>query len=342
MPVCGNPLCVQVVSRRSTMDEFAFQQFLRNQKRLLEQTRRLTLQRAHNSRIEAAEDRWLALRLRAQVELSAFETQTQAPFPNDERVTLEIGLPTGPLVTVPADADRREAFRTHLRKVLDEASHQESVLPSDEVDTSMADMALQASQAAACSGNDDNEGNAEASDAAESYGPFSSQLCGVCAGGCCPVGSNHAFVTADTIRRVQSQNEQQRTAEDIEAMYLSFLPEQSQEGGCIYQQANGCALPRDLRGDTCNTYVCDSFRAVQQAEQESQYGAQLPLQAVIVVQRQLNQCLRDKLALNNGITGLAIVRPQGSVLRSTVDDLQSVVSGGRLPTLARVADGSGE
>ncbi|MEY4750592.1 MAG: hypothetical protein RIQ60_2806 [Pseudomonadota bacterium] len=108
----------------------------------------------------------------------------------------------------------------------------------------------------------------------------------------------------------------------MQAKYLSFLPEFSQEGGCIYQRADGCALPRGLRGDTCNSYVCDSFRAVQEAEEESRRGTRLPLQAVIVVQRRQNQWLRDKPALDNSFTGLAVLTPAGEVLRFTPDELE--------------------
>jgi hypothetical protein len=43
------------------------------------------------------------------------------------------------------------------------------------------------------------------------------------------------------------------------------------------------------------------------------------LQAVIVVQRRQNQWLRDKPVLDNGITGLAVVKADGKVLRFAAD-----------------------
>jgi hypothetical protein len=333
LPICSSLPCLQVMSRRETMSAPACQQFLQNQARLLRQTRLLTLQRSHQARIEAAEDQVAALRLRAQLEIGAMQDNVEPIIPTDQRVTLDIGLPTGPLVTMPADPDRRAAFADHLRRVLSEAfesasaellgatgespsplglvqtldSHEEVVHAVEEPSAADRDDAMQdmAQSAASTENEADND---------TPYGPFSSQLCGVCAGGCCPVGSNHAFVTADTIRRVQSQGAA-RSAAELEALYLSYLPHESQEGGCIYQQAQGCALPREWRGDTCNTYICDSFRAVQEVEQESRIGARLPLQAVIVVQRRQNQWLRDKPVLDNGITGLAVVKADGKVLR---------------------------
>lgn len=342
--VCASLLCRQVISRRQTMSAQAFQQFLQNQAKWMRQTRLLSMQRSHQARIEAAENHVAALRLRAALEIGAMQDNVAPIIPTDPRVTLDVGLPTGPLVTVPADSDRRAAFVDHLRRVLREAFEPAAVEPwratgkppsprahaqtldfLDEVvragdemtaadrrdridDKSFEDMAQLSSFT-------EDEADADAP-----YGPFSSQLCGVCAGGCCPVGSNHAFVTADTIRRVQSQGAG-RSAAEIEAIYLNYLPHESQEGGCIYQQAHGCALPREWRGDTCNTYVCDSFRAVQEAEQESRSGAQRPLQAVIVVQRRQDQWMRGQPALDNRISGLAVITPAGAVTRHALDEL---------------------
>jgi hypothetical protein len=326
------------------MSAQAFQQFLRNQATWMRQTRLVTLQRSHQARIEAAENHVAALRLRAALEIGAMQDNVAPAIPTDPHVTLDIGLPTGPLVTVPADPDRRAAFVDHLRRVLSEAFESAAVepwratgkppSPSAHVQTpdSLDEVVRAGDEPTAADHNDRLVDEslldmAQLSPVAEDeadtdapYGPFSSQLCGVCAGGCCPVGSNHAFVTVDTIRRVQSQGAG-RSAAEIEDIYLYYLPHESQEGGCIYQQAHGCALPREWRSDTCNTYVCNSFRAVQQAEQESQSGAQLPLQAVIVIQRRQDQWMREQPSLDNRISGLAVITPAGAVTRHALDEL---------------------
>jgi hypothetical protein len=361
LAVCGSLPCRQVIARRQTLSAQAFQEFLQIQAKWLRQTRLLTLQRSHQARIEAAENHVAALRLRAKLEIGAMQDNVEPIIPTDPRVTLDIGLPTGPLVTVPADPDRRAAYVEHLRQVLNEAFESAAVKPWRVMD--------QPPSPIACAQTPDSRGEvvhaddepAEAdhgdrfvdeslqdmaqlsavtedeADTDAPYGPFSSQLCGVCAGGCCPVGSNHAFVTADTIRRAQSKGTV-RTAAELEKLYLSYLPQESQEGGCIYLQAHGCALPREWRSDTCNTYVCDSFRAVQAAEQESQFGAQLPLQVVIVVQRRQNQWPCNKPALDNGMTELAVVKADNNVLRFGFGDLANVVTEGGLKNQCRHAD----
>ena len=33
--------------------------------------------------------------------------------------------------------------------------------------------------------------------------------------------------------------------------------------GCVYQVHDGCALPRDLRGHTCNAYYCEGLKMIR-------------------------------------------------------------------------------
>jgi hypothetical protein len=79
--------------------------------------------------------------------------------------------------------------------------------------------------------------------------------CATCRGSCCRLGQDHAFVGADTIRRGM-HDRPGRSAVDVLREYLSYLPETTLEHGCVFQRPDGCALPRTLRGDICNTFFC--------------------------------------------------------------------------------------
>jgi hypothetical protein len=79
--------------------------------------------------------------------------------------------------------------------------------------------------------------------------------CATCRGSCCRLGQDHAFVSADTIRRGMRARPG-RSAVDVLREYVSYLPETTLEHGCVFQRPDGCALPRTLRGDICNTFFC--------------------------------------------------------------------------------------
>ena len=61
------------------------------------------------------------------------------------------------------------------------------------------------------------------------------------------------------------------------ADYLAFVPSRSLPSGCIYQRSDGCALPRDMRADICNSFFCDGLNAIR-----LQYGDGRPVRAFFV------------------------------------------------------------
>ena len=89
-------------------------------------------------------------------------------------------------------------------------------------------------------------------------------VCGACRGFCCIAGGEHAFLTAETML-ARMQRTPGVTDGEIVADYLARLPERTLTGGCVFQGADGCALPRDMRGDTCNRHLCTGLRALQHA-----------------------------------------------------------------------------
>lgn len=80
-------------------------------------------------------------------------------------------------------------------------------------------------------------------------------VCGTCRGACCKAGENHAFLTRTVLSRVKAE---QRIATDASLLesYLNRVPELAREGSCIYHGAQGCALPRAMRSETCNRFLC--------------------------------------------------------------------------------------
>jgi len=97
---------------------------------------------------------------------------------------------------------------------------------------------------------------------------MSDRLCTQCKGGCCYNGSEHAYLSVTTIKRyMDSHNELSIT--QILDLYLSHLNEETITDSCINQTATGCALPRELRSDICNSFYCDPLKSYQEKALDS-------------------------------------------------------------------------
>ena len=99
--------------------------------------------------------------------------------------------------------------------------------------------------------------------------PLSVAVCTTCQGRCCKnMGGDTALLLPADFGRYRLRTPGVSAAEVIDA-YLSYLPEVSTQDGCVYLGAQGCALPREMRDDICNSYFCDSLRWLRMAEKES-------------------------------------------------------------------------
>ena len=103
--------------------------------------------------------------------------------------------------------------------------------------------------------------------AADDSHPQGAQLCGQCRGRCCQHGADwHAFIDVSLLERWQQRpGAEQTTLADAAQAYVSMLPAQHAENGCLYQTEPGCALPREMRADICNGFACPSLQQVQRA-----------------------------------------------------------------------------
>lgn len=90
--------------------------------------------------------------------------------------------------------------------------------------------------------------------------PLVGAACATCQGRCCrDRGGDTALLLPDDFNRYR-QRHPGATKQDIIEAYLSHLPELSTRDGCVYQAMTGCALPREMRQDICNSYYCDALR----------------------------------------------------------------------------------
>lgn len=87
--------------------------------------------------------------------------------------------------------------------------------------------------------------------------------CACCKGRCCESGADHAYLDVGTIRRYRAAHPEQRPR-DVLAAYWDRVGSRTYEGSCIFHQADGCALSRDMRSDLCNRHYCKALTVFQE------------------------------------------------------------------------------
>jgi hypothetical protein len=114
------------------------------------------------------------------------------------------------------------------------------------------------------------------------YATINGQICGICKGGCCATGGNHAYIQVETILRVRRQYPDW-SEEDVLQAYLSRLGPESINGSCINQTDTRCVLPVELRSDICNSFFCSGMRRLHEHMQR-----QGETTAILAIQRSNN------------------------------------------------------
>lgn len=95
--------------------------------------------------------------------------------------------------------------------------------------------------------------------------------CALCGGECCQTGGNTAWLEPATIQRLNWQTQiisEQRIVEH----YLSYVPTVSYENSCIYHAERGCTLPRKMRSNVCNQFLCRGLSEVWQGLSSTSSG----------------------------------------------------------------------
>jgi hypothetical protein len=132
------------------------------------------------------------------------------------------------------------------------------------------------------------------------------RLCGLCRGGCCTRGGDHAYLTAGTMRAYMRRHPGLSDAEVVER-YVASLPPASQAGSCINHAPAGCALPRDMRSATCNAYACPALARLIDAQR----GDPVP-QVVLVVQRRKDKWTHAGKDVDDRMVGIARLTEAGT------------------------------
>ncbi len=86
--------------------------------------------------------------------------------------------------------------------------------------------------------------------------------CAQCRGYCCGGGGEHAYLTADTMRRYRAAHPD-ATPDDVVGAYLRCVGATTYRRSCIFHGATGCTLPRAMRSDTCNRFLCEPLRTFE-------------------------------------------------------------------------------
>lgn len=236
---CGDPQCDLVLAMRQRMQPGQYADYLRMQRRLIAQRRRQ--QAAHAE---------LVARLKREDE--ATDRALMASLPDAEGATA-VRIPRAELRLEPLPPERAAAYEDHLRERI---------------------------AAATADGEDGGEEWDERKlgwDPAQHDAIFvqhpalrarSDALCTACRGSCCSRGADHAYLRVETMRAAL-RAEPGLDGEGLLARYLDRLPAESVAGSCINQTAQGCALPRALRSETCNAFYCGPLRTFIEAAEDS-------------------------------------------------------------------------
>ena len=148
-----------------------------------------------------------------------------------------------PLVSLPANRTRvralpehrRERFRAHLSRVVEEAF---TGTPSVDIEVAR-----------------DRDGTS----------PLLGEACATCRGRCCHAGGDHAFLDVATVHAYLRAHPQ-ASREEVMNAYLSRLADTTYGRGCVFQAEDGCRLPRTMRAGICNAFLCTPLQDLRALE----------------------------------------------------------------------------
>ena len=166
-----------------------------------------------------------------------FETRRHAAVADLKQNTtgpwVRVALPSNREAVTQLPVQRRKLFEAHLRAIIAKSSN-----PSAESPESLPTV--------------DTAGKNPVSQLLE-------QACGTCRGRCCRMaGEENAYLAPESIQDYRARNPGAST-DDIVAAYMSRIPAETYEGSCVFHGRCGCMLPRSLRSEMCNWFLCDSL-----------------------------------------------------------------------------------
>ena len=295
--VCRSADCQLLTAQLAGMPAAARASHLATQRDLiLERREREGRAVRHAAAIEEAE---------ARVDQQILDEVRRRTKPDGRVVALPI--PSGRTAVAPTPVERRERYRRHLERTIEEAVQASGGRVSRDRDHVTRKRAIASDRFL---------------DERPTLKARSGQACELCKGGCCSTGGEHAFISTVTIRRLMDADPS-LGGEEILRTYLSHLPDRSIAGACVNQTATGCALPRSWRSDACNAYFCEALEAFQKDWDE----ATRP-DAVLVIRRAHNNGNRFDAAATHPVVEVAWldgdgVRPLVPLVHSSATGLPS-------------------
>jgi len=265
-PLCNNVECQLLHRQRDVMPAQHYQHhFQLQQKRIIEQCQNEAAKQEHIRRIETAESR------HNDAILQAVKKQIPSGSVSAATSKLEVvALPSGLSDVTPLSAERIANYRDHLQSTIEQAWEAGSIdnIPSDQ-HLDAHQRLLQLDQLLA-----DHPRISQQLD----------RLCSICRGGCCASGSDHAYISSASVRRLLDADGALNPDTMLDR-FLQYVPTASSAGSCINQTARGCALPRELRSDVCNVYLCDELKQYKQTLQDKADSTQDSPSLTLLIQR---------------------------------------------------------
>ena len=168
-----------------------------------------------------------------------------------------------PVLLVPAQRDRlaplpaarRRAFTRHLSEAIAEAFAAPAPAAEPQLRTQAAEPQLRIQAAEPQLRNQAAEPRSTQDGIAAPLVPLVRAACACCRGQCCTRGGEHAYLDADTIRRLRRASPG-IGAGAILARYRAALGGETYAASCVFHGKAGCKLERALRTDLCNSFHC--------------------------------------------------------------------------------------
>lgn len=278
--VCRSFDCKRVMNDKATMSAERFKIHLAFHKQLILERREKTAKRkAYEAALVDDEERQ---------NNKILEHVTRA-YPDAKNIHV-IAIPTGLTTSTPLDPERRSAYETHLNEIIADGF---SDTPSEDV---FHTEQISSEKLAIVTEKFNRNAALE---------PLSDHVCGMCKGGCCAHGGNQAYLTVSTVLRLR-EKQPDITPDDILNLYMSRVQDETVVNSCINQTATGCAITRDMRSDTCNSYHCKPLHDFHDA-----YIATSTLPPVLAIQRSHTNWNRFDPHFENHITDVGLINDTG-------------------------------
>jgi len=251
--VCQSFDCRKIMSQKSTMTPLLFETQLQfhknrnNERREKEEARKKYIKEA---------------RVREDLENLRILKYVQDKNPEFDKINIPlVVIPSGLSEIEPLSQERIISYKENLNRIIGEVI--------EELDNNV----IENSEQSDANKTFDKTDELVAENSSNNI--FNDRLCGLCKGACCTSGAEHAYLSSNTIKRFLNTN-LDKSVQDMLELYYSKISSETIVGACINQTQKGCALPKEMRSDTCNDFYCESLKQYQknvQVEKNSEVVA---------------------------------------------------------------------